>query len=141
MIGMFVLLLGLQSPASRDVTLGGTVVTLAEAIKPLGITAVDEPTTRQVVLKGDDGTITPLLSDEASRAFFLDARLRDRKAELKARRFEGLPYVQVISSRVEHEGRLRTPEYYCDVCSITVRAPQECSCCQGPMVLRMRPEP
>jgi hypothetical protein len=122
------------------VTLRGKVVELAAALKSMGLASDAEAAARQVVLQGSDGSITPLLSDEASRALFLDSRLRDRPAEIKARRFTGLPYVQVVSFAVEDQGTLRTPEYYCEVCTISVRYPQTCPCCQGPMVLRMKPE-
>ena len=81
-----------------------------------------------------------VLDDPASRALFADERLRDRAVEIRGRRFEGLPYVQVTSFRVEQDGAWRTPEYYCDVCTISVRDPQPCPCCQGTMELRMRPE-
>jgi hypothetical protein len=54
------------------------------------------------------------------------------------RRFAGVPYLQVISFKVEREGKLQTPEYFCQVCSIHVRYPQTCPCCQGPMVLQMK---
>ena len=141
------MLFGLPPGASagepaQDVTLKGKVVTLAVAIEnaKLGIHADTEPTARQIVLVESDGTIIPLLSDEASRALFLDKRLRDRPAEVRGKRFEGMPYVQVVTFRVEEDGRLQTPEYYCTICSIRVRYPQICPCCQGPMELRMRPE-
>ena len=93
-----------------------------------------------MVLLAEDGTIIPLLSDDASRALFLDERLRNCRSEIQGRRFAGVPYLQVVSFKVEREGRLRTPEYYCDVCAISVLYPQICPCCQGPMELRMRPE-
>jgi hypothetical protein len=92
-----------------------------------------------VVLQEPDGTITPLLSDEASRALFLDKRLRDRPIMIHARRYPGLPYVQVVTFQVDEHGQWRTPEYFCDVCTISVRYPQICPCCQGPMILRMKP--
>ncbi|HEY2158150.1 MAG TPA: hypothetical protein VGH33_21150, partial [Isosphaeraceae bacterium] len=88
----------------------------------------------------DDGAVVPLISDEASRALFLDKRLRDRKAEVAGRKVAGLPYLQVVNFKVEEGGAMRTPEYYCDICSIHVRYPQTCPCCQGPMVLQMKPE-
>jgi len=122
------------------VTLTGKVVELTIVLKASGLAFDADPLARQVVLQGPDGTITPLLPDEASRAFFLDERLRDRKVEILGRRYTGLPYLQVIGFKVEEEGQLRTPEYYCDICTISVRYPQICSCCQGPMVLRMKPE-
>lgn len=131
---------GEASPKPETVTLSGRVVELAAALKAQGLSVDADPIAKQVVLKGDDGSLTPLLSDDASRALFLDERLRDRQAELKARRHPGLPYLQVLSFKVVDEGTLRTPEYYCEICTISVRSPQTCPCCQGPMELRMRPE-
>jgi hypothetical protein len=127
---------------ARDVTLKGKVVTLAAAIESarLGVHADTEPTASQIVLVESDGTVTPLLSDEASRALFLDKRLRDRPAEVRGKRFVGMPYLQVVTFKIEEDGRLQTPEYFCDICKISVRFPQICPCCQGPMDLRMRPE-
>jgi hypothetical protein len=132
---------GTAAPSKGEaVTLSGTPLLLAEVLKSAGIPFDSGPIEGQVVLKGDDGQVTPLLSDVASRALFQDERLRHRKAEIRGRRYPGLPYVEVISFRVEEEGRLRTPEYYCEICTISVRYPQICPCCQGDMVLRMRPD-
>jgi hypothetical protein len=130
------------APKSVEVTLRGRVVTLDLALHSLGVDVTPDPEARPhpIVLLGDDRSITPLIRDEFSRALFLDERLRGLKAELHGRRFPGVPYLQVISFRVEREGRLQTPEYYCTVCSISVRAPQTCPCCQGPMELRMKPD-
>ncbi|HWT78540.1 MAG TPA: hypothetical protein VN648_07030 [Candidatus Methylomirabilis sp.] len=132
--------LGAEVPV-QDLVLKGKVVTLAAALdaKKLGIRVDAEPTANTVVLLGEDGTITPILSDEASRALFLDKRLRNRPAELRGKRFGGVPYLQVVTFKVEQEGRLQTPEYHCNICTISVRFPQVCPCCQGPMELRMKP--
>ena len=118
----------------------GKVVTLAQALAPLGLTFDKEPVAKQMVLLEADGTITPLLSDDASRAFFLDDRVRDRKVEIKGRLFKGSPYFQVVTFKIEDGGRLRTPEYYCEICSISVRYPQDCPCCQGALIYRMKPD-
>jgi hypothetical protein len=122
--------------------LRGNVVTLATALQAakLEIRVDPEPIAKQVVIVGEDGVITPLLSDEASRALFLDQRLRDRPAEIRGKRFAGVPYLQVITFRIEQDGRFQTPEYYCNICTISVRLPQICPCCQGPMELRMKPD-
>lgn len=129
-------------PGPTDViTLTGRVVLLTEALKASGVAFDAEPVVKQVVLKGADGMITPLLSDDASRALFMDKSLRNRSAELKVVKSPGSPYVRVVALRVEEEGRLRTPEYYCEICSISLRFPQICPCCQAEMVLRMKPEP
>ena len=118
----------------------GKVVTLAQALAPLGLTFDKEPVAKQMVLLEAGGTITPLLSDDASRAFFLDDRVRDRKVEIKGRLLKGSPYFQVVTFKIEDGGRLRTPEYYCEICSISVRYPQDCPCCQGALIYRMKPD-
>jgi hypothetical protein len=125
-------------PAKSRVTLNGEVVELSEVLKPLDLGVDAEPVAKQVVLKGDDGAIVPLLSDDASRALFVDKRLRHRRTQILAERIEGLPYVQVLTLKVEDHGALRTPEYWCDICAISVRFPQACPCCQGPLVLQYR---
>jgi hypothetical protein len=130
-------------PAPEAVTLRGKVMILAAALESrgLGLKADPEPIAKQVVLLAEDGAITPLLSDEASRALFLDDRLRNCRAEIEGRRYANLPYLQVVTFKVERDGRLQTPEYFCDVCAISVRYPQICPCCQGSMELRMKSDP
>lgn len=131
----------MPSPLKAEaLTMAGEVVELASALKALGVPADPASTAGQIVLRTKDGSIAPLLSDEASRALFLDERLRNRPVEVSARRYPGLPYLQVLTFKIEHEGRFRTPEYYCDICTIHVRYPQICPCCQGDMELRMQPE-
>jgi hypothetical protein len=131
-----------SSPVSKgvEVTLRGKFVTLGAALRSLGIEVKPDPasTTSEVVLLGDDRSITPLFRDDASRAAFLDERLRDCPAEVHGRRFPGVPYLQVSTFQVEREGRFQTPEYFCNVCSISVGYPQICPCCQGSMELRMK---
>jgi hypothetical protein len=135
-------LAGQKNSAPDVVTLRGKVVTLNAALvaRGLAIKVDAEPIAKQVALVADDGSVIPLFSDEASRALFLDGRLRDCRAQLLGRRFAGVPYLQVISFKVERDGKFETPEYYCDVCAIHVRYPQTCPCCQGPMELRMKPD-
>ncbi len=124
----------------ESVTLRGKVVELAEALKSRGINPDPEPIAGQVALVTDEGAIVPLLSDEASRALFQDKRLRGRKTEVAGLRRAGIPYLQVVNFKVEDGGAMRTPEYYCEICAIHVRYPQICPCCQGPMILQMKPE-
>jgi hypothetical protein len=140
-------LMGAGPPATPtakpvEVTLRGKVVTLGSALRALGMDVPLDPeaATGEVVLLGEDRTITPLFRDEATRALFVDERLRDCRAELHGRRSPGVPYLQVSTVRVERDGRFQTPEYFCGVCAISVRAPQICPCCQGPMELRMKPD-
>lgn len=137
--------LGCLAPPSstpEPVAVRGKVLTLADALasRDLKIKPDAEQMAKQVVLVAEDGAIIPLLSEDASRAFFLDERLRNCRSEIQGRRFAGVPYLQVVSFKVERDGRLQTPEYYCDICAISVLYPQICPCCQGPMELRMRPD-
>ena len=141
MIGLLVIgLICAGPPSFETAAIDGRVVTLAAGLKGLELPADEATTAGQVVVKGDDGSLTPILADDASRALFVDPRLRDRKARLQVRRYRGVPHVQVLSFQVEDQGTMRSPEYDCDVCAISVRFPQECPCCQGPMVLRMKPK-
>lgn len=140
----WLVLLGAPAPGEaktpETVRLSGQVIELTDALKATGLKVDAEPIAKQVVLRDKGNTLTPLLSDDASRAFFTDPRLRDRPVELSVKRLASLPYVQVLSFQVLVEGKLRTPEYYCEICTISVRYPQICPCCQGPMELRMKPE-
>jgi hypothetical protein len=117
----------------------GRAVELTSVLKAAKLAVDTEPVATQVVLQEPDGTVTPLLSDEGSRALFLDKQLRDQPVKIHARRYPGLPYLQVVTFQVDDHGQWRTPEYFCDVCTISARYPQICPCCQGPMVLRMKP--
>lgn len=141
-----ILLIGLGAAADEggaayeSVVVKGTVVELSEALKAFKLKVDPESVTTQVVVRSADGTLTPILSDDASRALFKDGRLRGRPAEIQGRRYRGLPFLQVVSFKIEENGKLQTPEYYCEICSISVRFPQICPCCQGPMELRMTPE-
>jgi hypothetical protein len=130
-----------SSPPGPE-TLHGRVLLLPDVLKARKVNAKPDlgPIANQAVLLDQAGNVVPLFSDDASRALFLDERLRDRPAELKCQRFDGLPYVQVLTFKVEREGRLETPEYFCEICAISVRFPQICPCCQGPMILRAKPD-
>jgi hypothetical protein len=142
---MAVLLLWLLASASqeqdttKEVSFTGKVVLLQSVLKREGILADEENVANQIVLERADGQIVPLVSNGASRALVLDERLRDRPIEIQGLKRDRLPHLEVVLFQVEVEGRLRIPEYWCDVCAISMRAPQICPCCQGPMELRYKP--
>src|SRR5262245_50358247 len=85
-------------PRAEAVSLSGRALTLGAALESLGvgIKADSDPVAKQVVLLGADRSVTPILIDDASRALFLDERLRGSRCEIQGRRFAGVPYVQVI---------------------------------------------
>ena len=127
-------------PEAGLVTLTGKASLLASRLKGLDVSADADAVEKLIVVESGPGVFEVLLPDTASRALVLDERLRNRDIEVKGRRIAGLPFLQVMSFMVQEDGRWRTPEYYCDVCTIQVRYPQICPCCQGPMELRMKPE-
>ncbi len=98
--GVLAVLAPPSSPA-ESIVRRGKFVTLSEALmaRDLAIKPDPEPIAKQVVLLAEDGTIIPLLSDDASRALFLDERLRNRAGEIQGRRFAGLPYSRSSHSR------------------------------------------
>lgn len=129
------------APSFEQVTLDGKVIPLTRALSNLSLPADPGPIADQYVLWTSDSQIIPLLSNAAGRAFFTDARLRDRPARITGRRHRGLPYLEPVAIQVQDsDSTWRTPEYFCDVCTISTRFDQICPCCQGPLVFRFRPE-
>ena len=123
-----------------EMTVEGRVLGMPEIMTRKAIKADFGPLENQVALLSSKGRVLPILSDDGGRLFFLDPAMRDRPARLKLRTSPDLPFAQVIHVENEHEGRWRIPQYYCDVCTIAVRYPQICLCCQGPMEFRFKPE-
>lgn len=134
-------LTSLSADDPQTETLSGQVKKLSQVLQDRQITVDPTLLDDQVVVESSDGTITPILPNAASKAFYLDERLRNRPAELTAWHHQGLPFLEIVSFRVEKDGKMRTPEYFCEVCTISVRYPQKCPCCQGPMELRYQPAP
>ncbi len=126
--------------APVGITIQGEAVLLTEVLTELKLTVDDKNIVEQVVLRTESGEVLPLLSDPGSRALFIDERLRGKPLEVQARRFQGLPYLQVTLFKIRVNEKYLIPEYYCDICTISVRYPQVCPCCQGDMELRMAPE-
>lgn len=122
----------------KRLTLSGHVQYVSRILADRNLPADAEHFAKQVALIDPDQAVWPILCDEASRALILDERLHGRDVQLSVRKYQGLPWVQVVGLTIDHEGRMAIPEYYCDVCTITVRYPQVCPCCQGPMELRYR---
>ena len=127
-------------PADQELTAEGEVLPMSQVLEKKAIKADLAPLENQMALLGTDGQVTPILSDEGGRVFYLDKAMRNRPVRLKLKKTAGLPYAQVIGVEVKHEGRWRVPQYYCDICTIAVRYPQICLCCQGPMEFRLKPE-
>ena len=130
-----------DDPAPTTATLKGQVVLLRDELQSRGIGVDRELLGDQIALKAEDGGLTPLLPNPATVALVRDDRLRDRPSEVVGRFAPGVPYLEVVSFRVEEQGTLRTPEYYCEVCTISTRSPGACPCCQDPLELRYEPAP
>lgn len=129
-----------QDSRSLASTYEGVVRPMSEIAKSRKIRGDTEPLAGLMALESKDGRAIPLRSDEGGRMFYLDEAMRGRQVRLKLIESPDFPVAEVIQSEVMHEGRWRVPQYYCDVCTIAVRYPQVCLCCQGPMEFRYRPE-
>ncbi len=139
-IALMLLIAGPGGEGATTITLRATVRPLAEVLKERGIEMEVERLADQLVILIEGGEGLSLLPNSASRAFFTDARLRDREAELVGRRIAGLPHFETVLFRVKDEdGVYRIAEYYCDVCAIATRYDQICPCCQGALRLRYQP--
>ena len=118
----------------------GKVMSLARAFETLKLTTDLPPFESPLALVTESGEILPLLSDEGGRIFYLDPTMQNRQVRLKLQASKNHPFQSVINVEIELDGRWRIPQYYCDVCTIAVRFPQTCLCCQGPMEFRVKPE-
>lgn len=129
-----------QDSPARASSLEGVVRSMAEIAKDRKISSDSEPLAGLMALETKEGRVIPILSDEGGRMFYLDSAMRGKQVRLKLIERPDFPVAEVTQSEVMHEGRWRVPQYYCDVCTIAVRYPQVCLCCQGPMEFRYRPE-
>lgn len=127
-----------QEPTNQ--TIPGKAVWLKDALDALKIKANPESLKNQIVWIGDDNIIRPVLDNEASRCLFLDEQLRNRHGEITIKTTPGLTHLVTTKLKIQHEGRMRIPEYYCDLCAIATPYPQVCPCCQVEVVFRYRPE-
>ncbi|MCI0361442.1 MAG: hypothetical protein L0211_23415 [Planctomycetaceae bacterium] len=120
-------------------TYRGHVVFLNDALaKRYGITTVPEAADRSLALQTADGALVPIVEDVRGRAFRVDERLRKPEVEILARKFQGVPAVQVIRLfEVTKDGKLEL-DYWCDICAISMVELKPCECCQGETVLRRR---
>jgi hypothetical protein len=116
----------------------GRVVFLSEALKRRGIPAYDE-IKEQVVLETAAGDLIPIVPDWRGRAFFQDARLRDRKVDLVGLKRTGNPYIQVLMVfTFDKHDRRQLMDYWCDTCSIPMYEIKLCECCQEAIRIRFR---
>lgn len=116
----------------------GKVVLLREALARHKIEAREE-FDKQVVLETVEGELIPIVPDWRGRAFYQDARLRNRDVELVGKRQKGVPYLQVlIVFTFDEKGKRQYTDYYCDTCAFPMYEIKPCECCQGPVRLRFQ---
>lgn len=126
------------APLPREL-LSGKVVLLQDALKKRGVKAYPEMKD-QAVLETAKGELVPLVSDWRGRAFFQDARLRNRDVDLIGMRRPGIPYFQVLMVfTFDEEGTRQYTDYWCDICSIPMYEIKPCDCCQADVRLRFQP--
>ncbi len=124
----------------RTVIVEGVVKPLPSGEKSKDVPAGTDPKAESMAIFATDGREIVIADDEGGRMFYLDTAMRGREVRLRLIEKGGGKPAEVIQTEVRHEGRWRVPQYYCDVCTIAVRYPQVCLCCQGPMEFRYKPE-
>jgi len=123
----------------RKKLFSGRVVLAQEALKRRGIKVAEEMKS-QVVLETHAGRLIAIAADWRGRALFQDKRLRNRKIELVGYRRPEIPYLQVlIIYIIDEKGRRQEMDYWCDICAIPMYEIKACECCQGDILLRLRP--
>ena len=90
-------------------------------------------------MAADDGTLYPLVKDDASRMFFKDPALLNRPVHLMGRLIPGSTLFRVAQVRTVRKGDEYDVYYWCDVCSIRRGEKGICDCCGGPLELREEP--
>jgi hypothetical protein len=93
----------------------------------------------RLALAADDGTTYPLVEDDASRMFFLDARLRGRPVVLTAVRVPDTGALEVVYVQTVKDGVVCEVDYWCEICQISSTHPGPCVCCGDDAPLRERP--
>lgn len=127
-------------PAFRLESVRGRVVWYADALKErLGIQTVDEAAERVLAFATDDGKLIPIVEDLRGRAFRSDPRLREMDLELRVRRYEATPAIQIVRVYEWRDDKKFQVDYWCDVCAIIMFETGPCSCCQDHNRLRRRP--
>ena len=116
-------LAGLAPPSfqARPVAVRGKVLTLAEALasRDLKIKPDSGPIEKQVVLLAEDGDNSLLSTMQVAHCSLMNGCAI---VEVRFRAGDMSEYLSRLSrSKVERDGRLRTPEYYCRCASTCPR--------------------
>jgi len=129
------LLLGADKE-KKEVQIDGKVVPMKTVLDKEKIKIDADAAPHWLALVTDEGKVYPLLKDDGSRMFFVDATLQNRPMRLTGRLVGDGQLLQVfqVHSRVKDE--LREVFYWCDICSIKRFEKRACECCGAPMELR-----
>ncbi|QDU95098.1 hypothetical protein [Lignipirellula cremea] len=122
-------------------TIRGRMRYVGDVLKEeFGVKVVPEASDRLLVLLSPDGQLHPIVEDLRGRAFRRDDRLMKMDLELRVRRYEGSPLVQIINMyEIDDQGDKFLVDYWCDICSIVMFEDGPCDCCQEPNRLRKQP--
>jgi len=125
--------------AAKPQFYNGKVVPLVDLLAKSGVRLDRDAAPLSLALVADDGKIYPLLKDEGSRMFYLDARLLNRPMRLTGRTLADTQLLQVLQVHSLLKGEPHEVYYWCDICAIKRFEKRQCECCGGPMELREMP--
>lgn len=141
-----IILSGLHSPLGESnskkaedtpklIELRGRVVDLLTELRQSY--PVEPPRKPKSVLafKTINGDLFILLETRTSVALFLDPRLHKKDLVIHGRTFPKSKVFEPTSYRTMKDGRLHDLYYWCDICSIKSLSPEDCACCQEPVIL------
>ncbi|GIX03006.1 MAG: hypothetical protein KatS3mg113_0012 [Planctomycetaceae bacterium] len=128
-----------EPTSPRKAIFHGQVKMTHEALQQRGVKAYASELQGQVVLETPEGKIWPIVPDWRGRAFYQDARLRQRPVVLVAFEHRGVPFLQVLQIYlVDDHGHTQYMDYYCDTCAIPMYEIKPCDCCQQEIRLRLQ---
>lgn len=125
------------APATNAQSFDGKVVSLADALKKLGVKP--DADTTGVALVTADGDVYTLVKDATTRLLFLDKQLQGRDVRLTAKVLPGTRVLSVEKVQTVKGGKVFDVDYWCDQCQLEASEPGPCKCCGADTVLRERP--
>ena len=124
---------------AQETKVQGRIICLAEEMHKLYQSDLKADHQHLYGFRTVTGTFYTLLRTNMSEALFVDKRLQEKELMLKGRTFPKTQLLEAIRLYAIHENIVYEIYYYCQICTISALAPQDCECCQEPVKLVEKP--